>query len=328
VTTASHKASQEASQKTLNDRWRIVFMGTPAFARRSLAALLEGPDPVVGVVCQPDRPRGRGLAVSPGEVKRLALERGVPVLQPEKVRTREFHEALGALAPDLIVVAAYGRILPRSILDLPPRGCINVHASVLPRHRGAAPIQHAILAGDAETGVTIMAMAEEMDAGDMLLVRRTPIAPDDTGGTLGERLARIGADALLAAIAGLHGGTIRPTAQPREGVTFAPRIEREHTRLDWTQPAIELERMVRAFAPEPAAFTTLDGATLKVFRAEVRDRRGAAGSILDAGSGGLVVAAGEQSLALLEVQLQGKRRMPATAFLAGHRLAPGTCLGP
>jgi methionyl-tRNA formyltransferase len=324
VATASQEASQKASQK---DRWRILFMGTPAFACPSLAALLDGPDDVVGVVCQPDRPRGRGLALSPPAVKRLALEHGVPVLQPEKVRTPEFRAALAALAPDLIVVAAYGRILPRAILDLPPRGCINVHASILPRHRGAAPIQHAILAGDPESGVTIMAMAEEMDAGDMLLVRRTPIAPDDTGGTLGERLARIGADALVAAVAGLHGGTIHPIAQPAEGITFAPRIEREHTRLDWTRPATELERMVRAFAPEPAAFTTVDGATLKVFHAEVRDLTGAPGSILDASSGGLVVAAGAKSLALLEVQLQGKRRMPAGAFLAGHRLARGACLG-
>lgn len=302
-------------------------MGTPAFACPSLSALLDGPDRVVGVVCQPDRPRGRGLALTAPEVKRLALARGVPVLQPQKVRAPEFHDALAALVPDLIVVTAYGRILPRAILELPPRGCVNVHASILPRHRGAAPIQHAILAGDVETGVTIMAMAEEMDAGDMLLVRRTPIAPDDTGGTLGDRLARIGAEALLAAVAGLHDGTVRPVPQPSEGITFAPRIERENTRIDWTGRATEIERMVRAFAPDPAAFTTLDGATLKVFRCEVRDGSGAPGSILEAGPGGLVVAAGEGSLALHEIQLQGKRRMPVAAFLAGHRLARDTCLG-
>jgi methionyl-tRNA formyltransferase len=302
-------------------------MGTPAFACPSLAALLDGPDAVVGVVCQPDRPRGRGLALTPPAVKSLALSRGVPVVQPEKVRTPEFRDALAALAPDLIVVAAYGRILPRPVLDLPPHGCINVHASILPRHRGAAPIQHAILAGDAETGVTIMAMAEEMDAGDMLLVRRTPIEADDTGGTLGERLARLGADALGATIAGLHDGSVRPTPQPAAGITFAPRIEREHTRLDWTRPATELERAVRAFAPEPSAFTTLDGATLKVFRAEVRNAHGAPGAILEAGARGFVVAAGERARALREVQHQGKRRMPAMAFLAGHRLAPGACLG-
>jgi methionyl-tRNA formyltransferase len=307
--------------------WRIVFMGTPAFACPSLERLLAGPDPVVGVVCQPDRPRGRGLALAAPAVKSLAQARGLPVLQPAKVRTPEFLAALRDLAPDLIVVAAYGRILARAVLDLPPRGCINVHASILPRHRGAAPIQHAILAGDAESGVTIMAMSEEMDAGDVLLIRRTPIAPDDTGGTLGTRLATLGADALADAIAGLKDGSVHPIPQPIEGVTFAPRIEREHTRLDWTQPASALERTVRAFAPEPAAFTTLDGATLKVLVADTRPGSGGAGRVLEAGPRGLVVATGDGALALTEVQLQGKRRMPIGAFLAGRRLAPGSCLG-
>jgi methionyl-tRNA formyltransferase len=307
--------------------WRIVFMGTPAFACPSLEALLAGSDPVVAVVCQPDRPRGRGLAVAAPAVKTLAESRAVPVLQPAKVRTPEFLDTLRALAPDLIVVAAYGRILPRPVLDLPPHGCINVHASILPRHRGAAPIQHAILAGDDETGVTIMAMSEEMDAGDVLLVRRTPIGADDTGATLGSRLSQLGAEALVAAIAGLKAASIRPVPQPLEGVTFAPRIEREHTRLEWTRPADALARAVRAFSPDPAAFTTLDGATLKVFAAEVRPEGGAPGTVLDAGPRGLVVATGDQALALLEVQLQGKRRMPAGAFLAGHRIDPGSCLG-
>lgn len=307
--------------------WRIVFMGTPAFACPSLAALLAGPDPVVAVVCQPDRPRGRGLALGAPAVKTLAASHGLPVLQPAKVRTPELLAELGALAPDLIVVAAYGRILPRAVLDLPPRGCINVHASLLPRHRGAAPVQHAILAGDAETGVTIMAMSEEMDAGDVLLVRRTPVAPDDTGGTLGERLATLGAEALTAAVAGLKDGSVRPVAQPRAGITFAPRIEREHTRLDWTRPADQLARAVRAFAPEPAAFTTLDGATLKVLAAAVGPGAGAPGTVLDAGPSGIAVATGDGALVLREVQLQGRRRMPVAAFLAGHRLPPGSCLG-
>ena len=303
-------------------------MGTPAFACPSLSALLAGRNPVVGVVCQPDRPRGRGLTLAPPEVKVLALEKGLPVLQPARVREPAFQQALAGLAPDLVVVAAYGRILPPAILALPPRGCINVHASILPRHRGAAPIQHAILAGDAESGVTIMAMSEEMDAGDILLVRRTPIAPEDTGGSLGARLAGLGAEALVAAITGLQEGVIRPVPQPTEGVTFAPRIEREHTRLDWTRPASALERAVRAFAPEPAAFTTLRGATLKVLSAEVRPSEGAPpGTIVEASPRGLVVATGEESLALREVQLQGRRRMPIAAFLAGHRLAPGERLG-
>jgi methionyl-tRNA formyltransferase len=304
-------------------------MGTPAFACPTLEALLGRPDPVVGVVCQPDRPRGRGLTVVAPEVKRLALARGVPVLQPERVRDPAFQAALRAWAPTVIVVAAYGRILPRPILDLPPRGCINVHASVLPRHRGAAPIQHAILAGDVETGVTIMAMSEEMDAGDVLLVRRTPIAPDDTGGTLGGRLALLGAEALTAALDGLRAGTIAPVPQPTAGITFAPRIEREHARLDWTEPAVRLERAVRAFAPEPGAFTTVGGEVLKVFAATVDpDAGGAApGTVVAASPRGLAVAAGDGALLLREVQPQGRKRMTAAAFLAGHRLAPGTCLG-
>jgi len=248
------------------------------------------------------------------------------VLQPERLRDAAFQDALRALAPDLIVVAAYGKILPRAVLDLPPRGCINVHASLLPRHRGAAPIAWSILAGDAVTGVTIMAMNEEMDAGDILLQRETPIAPDDTGGTLGERLARLGAAAIGEAIDGLKAGTLRPVPQPAAGVTFAPRIEREHCRLDWRRPAVELERQVRALAPEPSAFTTLEGKLLKVHRAALAAGTAPAGRVVAAGADGIVVAAGAGALRLLEVQLEGRRRLSAAEFLAGHPLAPGTCL--
>src|SRR5207244_8467200 len=199
-------------------RWRIVFVGTPAFACRSLERLLAGPDAVVALVCQPDRPRGRGLALVEPETKRLALARGVPVLQPERLRDPAFQQQLRELAPDLIVVAAYGKILPRPVLDIPPHGSINVHASLLPRHRGAAPIQWAILAGDRVTGVTIMVMNEEMDAGDILLERQTPINDGDHAGTLGDRLAHLGAAALAEAIDGLQKGTLRPRPQPPAGV--------------------------------------------------------------------------------------------------------------
>ncbi len=304
-------------------------MGTPAFACPILEALLARSDPVVGVVCQPDRPRGRGLDVSAPEVKRLALQLGVPVLQPERIRDATFLDALRALAPDLIVVAAYGKILPRAVLDLPPRGCVNVHASLLPRHRGAAPVVWTILAGDATTGVTIMAMNEEMDAGDILLQRETPVRPDNTGGSLLERLAALGASAIGQAIDGLHAGTIRPTPQPAAGVTFAPRIEREHCRMDWTRPAVEIERQVRALAPTPSAFTSLAGRLLKIHRAEV-DRAAAAGEpgrVVAVGPAGIVVATGSGALRLLELQLEGRRRLAAAQFLAGHPIAPGTCLG-
>ncbi|MFN8543516.1 MAG: methionyl-tRNA formyltransferase [Candidatus Binatia bacterium] len=310
------------------ERFRVVFMGTPDFACTSLAALLAGPDRVVAVVCQPDKPRGRGLAVVAPPVKSLALLAGVRVLQPAKLRDPEFEAVMRSLAPDLIVVAAYGKILPRWLLDLPGHGCVNVHASILPRHRGAAPIQWAILAGDSETGVTIMAMNEEMDAGDILLVRRTPIDPGDTAGTLTERLAILGAEALMDALVEEAAGRRHPIPQPAVGMTFAPRVEREHGRLDWQRSAVELERAVRAFAPVPGAFTTLDGHPLKVHRAAiVPDQNGAPGRVLHAGAAGIVVGTGAGALALLEVQPGGKRRMEARAFLAGHPVSPGTCLG-
>jgi methionyl-tRNA formyltransferase len=305
-------------------------MGTPAFACPTLEALIARPDPVVGVVCQPDRPRGRGLARTAPPVKLVAEAHGIPVLQPERIRDPAFADALRTLAPDLVVVAAYGRILPRSLLDLPPCGCVNVHASLLPRHRGAAPIAWAIIAGDAVTGITIMRMVEEMDAGDVLLQRTTPIGADDTSGTLTERLSRLGATAIGEAIDGLQAGAIRPVPQPTEGVTFAPRIERAHCRIDWTRGAEELERLVRGLAPVPSAFTTLGGRLLKVHRAAVgggADRSARPGEVTAAGTDGIVVATGRGALRLLEVQLEGRRRLAAGEFVAGQRLAPGTCLG-
>jgi methionyl-tRNA formyltransferase len=303
-------------------------MGTPAFACPILESLLRRSDPVVGVVCQPDRPRGRGLAVAPPEVKRLANERGLPVLQPERLRDPAFDDALRRLAPDLIVVAAYGKILPPAILDLPERGCINVHASLLPRHRGAAPVAWAILAGDTVTGVTVMAMNEEMDAGGILLQRETPIGPTETAGDLSERLARLGADVIGEAIDGLKAGTLRPTPQPEAGITFAPRIAPEQ-RLEWGRPAAELARLVRALAPASSAFTTLGGHRLKIHRAVAEPSTAAArpGTVIGGGTDSIVVATGAGTLRVLELQLEGRRRLTAAEFLAGRRLPPGTCLG-
>jgi methionyl-tRNA formyltransferase len=226
-------------------------------------------------------------------------------------------------------VAAYGKILPPALLTLPPHGCINVHASLLPRHRGAAPITWAIMAGDAVTGVTIMAMNEGMDEGDMLLVRDTPIGAEETGGELTARLATLGAGALGEAIDGLKAGRIRATPQPSTGITLAPRIERQHCRIDWSRPALELGRQVRALAPAPSAFTTLGGRLLKVHRAaaEAEPTAAAPGTVLAAGPGGIVVATGAGALRLHEVQLEGRRRLGAAEFVAGSRLAPGACLG-
>jgi methionyl-tRNA formyltransferase len=304
-------------------------MGTPAFACPILESLLRRSDPVVGVVCQPDRPRGRGLAVAPPEVKRLANERGLPVLQPERLRDPAFDDALRRLAPDLIVVAAYGKILPPAILDLPERGCINVHASLLPRHRGAAPVAWAILAGDTVTGVTVMAMNEEMDAGGILLQRETPIGPTETAGDLSERLARLGADVIGEAIDGLKAGTLHPTPQPEAGITFAPRIAPEQRRLEWGRPAAELARLVRALAPASSAFTTLGGHRLKIHRAVAEPGPAAArpGTVIGGGTDSIVVATGAGTLRVLELQLEGRRRLTAAEFLAGRRLPPGTCLG-
>ena len=305
-------------------------MGTPRFAGPILEALLGLADPVVGVVCQPDRPRGRGLLTAPPAIKEIAIARGLPVLQPERLRDASFASALRALAPDLIVVAAYGKILPPAILAIPPRGCLNVHASLLPRHRGAAPIPRAILAGDTVTGVTVMVMNEEMDAGDILLCRETPIAADDTGGTLADRLAHLGAGAIGEALDGLARGTLRAIPQPAGEATFAPRIERDQCRLEWQRPAVELERQVRALAPEPSAFTQLAGRVLKVHRAAVERElpsEAPTGQIIRAGPDGILVTTGAGGLRLLEVQLEGRRRLSADRFLAGHRLPPGTCLG-
>lgn len=304
-------------------------MGTPSFACPILEALIARPDPVVGVVCQPDRPRGRGLGVSPPPVKEIAVAHGIPVLQPERLRPPAVLDELRALAPDLMVVAAYGKILPRTLLDLPPHGCINVHASILPRHRGAAPITWAIMAGDTVTGVTIMAMNEGMDEGDILLVRDTPIGADETGGELTTRLSHLGAQAIGEAIDALKAGRIQPTPQPPTGITMAPRIEREHGRIDWTRPAIEIALQVRALAPAPSAFTTLGDRLLKIFRAAATPEAASAppGTVKATGPDGIAVATGAGTLCLLELQLEGRRRLGAAEFVAGSRLAPGACLG-
>ena len=243
---------------------RIVFFGTPEFAVPSLQALLAGSDAVVGVVCQPDKPAGRGQQMSAPPVKQAALRAGVPLLQPEKVRTVQFFDAVRAWTPDLIVVAAYGRILPPPLLELPQHGCINVHGSLLPKYRGAAPIQWAILVGETTTGVTIMQMNERMDAGDILLQRETAIGADDTYGALQSRLAELGATALMDAIDQLHNGTLARCPQDESRVTLAPLLTKADGRIDWTHPATAIARQVRAFDPWPSAFTDLGGKRLKL----------------------------------------------------------------
>lgn len=304
-------------------RPRIVFMGTPEFAVASLAACFDIGD-VVAVVTQPDKPKGRGQALAISPVKALALERGVPVLQPAKLRTPPFSEELRQYAPDVCVVTAYGKILPKDLLALPPKGCVNVHASLLPRFRGAAPIQWSIAYGDAETGVSLMVMDEGLDTGPVLAMRRLPIAPDDTSATLHEKLSKLGGEILRQDLPKYLRGELQPVPQPSEGMVLAPIINKEDGHLDFTKPAVELERRVRAFTPWPGAFTGFGGGRLKVHRAKVGTGRGAPGTVLAASTDGLEVACGEGSLVMLDVQPEGKRVMKASEFLSGHKLAPGS----
>jgi methionyl-tRNA formyltransferase len=309
-------------------RYRVVFFGTPEFAVPTLRALLDGPDRVVGVVCQPDKPAGRGQQLHAPPVKQLAEQHGVPVAQPVKLKTGEFPDLLRGWAADLAVVAAYGRILPAALLAMPRRACINVHASLLPKYRGAAPIQWALRRGEAVTGVTIMCMNERMDEGDILLQRATPILPGETYGGLQARLAELGAVALMEALAALHDGTLHPTSQDAAAATYAPMIEKQDGAIDWAQPAQAIALQVRAFNPWPSAFTTCGGRRLKIHRAAALDETAAAapGTVLSLGDL-LRVATGAGVLGIEELQLEGKRVLPARDFARGGGLAVGDRLG-
>lgn len=308
-------------------RHRLVFFGTPEFAVPSLRALLTGPDEVVGVVCQPDRPAGRGQRLQTPPVKELALAHHIPIAQPEKLRSGDFPSVLAAWAPELAVVAAYGRILPKAFLDLPVRGCINVHASLLPKYRGAAPIQWALLRGEAVTGVTIMQMNERMDEGDILLQRELVIGANETYGELQHRLAVLGADVLAEVLSqGLDALGRQP--QDHAAATFAPPIEKEQGRIDWTRPAVDITHMVRAFNPWPSAFTLLDGKLLKIHRAHALPQPSAepAGTVI-AAADVIEIVAGNGRVAIAELQLEGRKRLPARDFVRGHALSIGARLG-
>jgi methionyl-tRNA formyltransferase len=303
---------------------RLVFAGTPRFAVPALEALAAAGHELVAVLTQPDRPAGRGLAAVAGPVKQAAQRRGVPVLQPPSLKDAAVQARLAELAPDALVVAAYGLILPQAVLDIPRLGALNVHASLLPRWRGAAPIERALLAGDPVTGVCIMQMDAGLDTGPVLLRDELPIAPEDTAGTLHDKLAALGARLVVAALDGLAAGTLRPTPQPAAGVTYAAKIARDETRLDWSRSANELARRVRAFDPAPGAGARVRGVELKIWRAAVVAARGAPGAVVAAGAEGISVACGDGgALRLEELQRAGGRRLPAAAFLRGFPLAPG-----
>lgn len=309
--------------------WRIVFFGTPSFAIPTLQDLLKGPDKVVGVVTQPDREKGRGRKVVISPVKEVALQHGLIPLQPEKAKGEAFQEALKRLQPDLMVVVAYGQILPRSVLDIPKNGAINVHASLLPKYRGAAPIAWAILNGEKVTGVTTMVMDEGMDTGDILLQAETPIDNGETCETLHDRLASLGAQLLSETVEKTKAGTIRPIQQDHSKATYAPPLKKEDGHIDWEKEAEEIDRQVRAFNPWPGAFTKLGGLLLKVYKGEVREKApsGKAGTVVWVGSDFVEVEAGKGSYLLKEVQLEGRKRLAIREFLSGHPVPVGTIVG-
>jgi len=297
---------------------RIVFIGTGEIGVPTLQALLKSEHEIVGVMTQPDKPVGRAQLVEPPPIKKVVAARKMPVLQPPRIKDPRAIEDIRALKPDVIVVMAYGQILPRGVLEIPKIACLNLHASLLPRWRGAAPIQAAIAAGDRETGITVMYMDEGLDTGDILLQRTIDIVPADTGGSLHDRLARVAPEALLASLELLAKASASRIPQDNAFATYAPKLKREDGRIDWSDPAEAIERKIRAFDPWPCAFMEFDGRNLKVFSAVIVDLRGTPGEILRSEKE-LVVAAGEGALSLGEVQLEGKRRMSAAEFLRGHR---------
>lgn len=311
---------------------RIIFMGTPELAAVSLGALLREPTlQILAVVTQPDRPKGRDLKLQPSPVKELALKAGVPVLQPVKARDEQFIAELRKLQPELIAVAAFGQLLPKAILDLPRWGCLNVHTSLLPKYRGASPIQAALLNGDPETGVTIMKMDEGLDTGDILTQRSTPIRDEDNAATLHDRLAQLGAELLVETIPAYAAGQVHSRPQQHELATHVTKLKKEDGRIDWRQPARVIWNRLRAFTPWPGAFTFLPASPqpqlLKLWQAEVVSGQGTPGEILSADKQGITIACGDGALRVTSLQREGGRRMTAGEFLAGHPLKPGSQLG-
>ena len=299
---------------------RLIYAGTPEFSACALRAIIAAGHQVVLVLTQPDRPSGRGMALHASPVKELALASGIEVFQPLTLRDAAAQERIRAVGADAMVVAAYGLILPQAVLDLPHFGCINIHASLLPRWRGAAPIQRAILAGDAETGVCIMQMEAGLDTGPVLQSGSLPITADDTAATLHDKLAELGARLVVEALEKLP---LPPCPQPESGVTYAAKIEKAEAPLDWRLPAAQLARQVRAFNPFPGAIASLDGNSIKVWRVESGSATAAPGTVIASDKNGIVVACGEGCLRLTELQKAGGKRLPVAQFLAGTPVAPG-----
>lgn len=309
----------------MSTAWPVVFMGTPQTAAVTLTELIRGPDPIVGVVTQPDRPAGRGQKRLPSPVQKVAEAYGIQVVAPEKIRDPEFLSTLKSWNPYTIVVVAYGRILPRAILDLPIHGCVNVHYSLLPKYRGAAPAAWTIINGDSEAGVTSMKLVEKMDAGPIYLQETIPVAPDETTGSLQTKLTPIGARLLLETLRRLKVGSLAAETQDDTAVSFAPMLKKEDGLINWHQPAIMIERRVRGFDPWPGAYTHVGAKLLKVHHAKIvaTDGRTNPGEVVRADAGGFWIATSFGIIGLEEVQLENRKRLPGVEFLKGARIKPG-----
>ena len=307
---------------------KVIFAGTPDFAAAALKAIAAAGFEIPLVLTQPDRPKGRGMQLAPSPVKQAALELGLRVAQPEKLRNNaEALQMLKEVEADVMVVAAYGLILPQDVLDTPKHGCLNIHASLLPRWRGAAPIQRAIEAGDAETGVCIMQMDIGLDTGDVVSEHRYAIQPTDTANEVHDALMNLGAEAIVADLQQLKAeGRLKSVKQPEEGVTYAQKLSKEEARINWSESAAVIERKIRAFNPVPAAWVEYQGKPMKIWRAEAVAQQGRAGEVLSCSADGLVVACGENALKITELQPSGSKRMPIVAFAAGHKIEVGTVL--
>jgi methionyl-tRNA formyltransferase len=309
---------------------KILFMGTPDFAAVTLEKLIASEHELIGVVTQPDKQKGRGHELSCSPVKELAIKHDIPVYQPNKVKEPEFLDTVRAMAPEVIVVAAFGQILPKAFLEIPSYGCINVHGSLLPKYRGAAPIQYSIIDGESETGITIMYMDVGIDTGDMILQASLPISESETGGSLFDKMAHLGADLLLEALEQLKAGTAERIPQDNDQATYVKILNKDMGLLDFNQPAVKLERLIRGLNPWPSAYTYLEGKTLKLWQADVEplmDGSALPGQIIEVRKDSFVVATGDGALVIKELQQEGKKRMTSDAFLRGYSVVLGTFLG-